>query len=268
MGFDADTALRPAGEGVWEGAVVDGWNTPRGPLGGYVMAIVMRGLELAVADPERQARSATMHFLRAPEPGPVTVTAQVERTGRSLTSVSGRLEQDGTLLGLALGRVLEAVVGTAARRVPDARCGAPRPGGRAVPGPARRHAAAVRAADGDAAPVRRAAVQPGGPQRDRRLARDPRGAPGRLAGRRGARRRLVPGAVAAAERARARAHDRPHGPFPIPPAGRPGRCCSAAFAAATCATGSSRRTASSGRRTAPWWPSRVSWACLIGAKTR
>ncbi len=102
MGFDADTGLRPAGEGIWEGAVVDRWNTPRGPLGGYVMAIVMRGLELAVADPERQARSATMHFLRAPEPGPVTVTAQLERTGRSLTSVSGRLEQDGTLLGLAL----------------------------------------------------------------------------------------------------------------------------------------------------------------------
>ena len=53
--FDDDTALRPIGDGAWEGAVVDGWNTPRGPLGGYVMAIVMRGLELAVADPERQA---------------------------------------------------------------------------------------------------------------------------------------------------------------------------------------------------------------------
>ena len=125
MGFDEDTGLRPAGEGIWEGAVVDGWNTPRGPLGGYVMAIVMRGLELAVADPERQARSVTMHFLRAPEPGPVTVTAQVERAGRSLTSVSGRLEQDGKLLRAGAGRVLEAVVGTAARRVADARRGAP-----------------------------------------------------------------------------------------------------------------------------------------------
>ena len=102
MPFDADTALRAAGDGAWEGAVVDGWNTPRGPLGGYVMAIVMRGLELAVADPDRQACSATMHFLRAPGPGPVTVMAQVERAGRSLTSVSGRLEQDGKLLGLAL----------------------------------------------------------------------------------------------------------------------------------------------------------------------
>ena len=101
--FDADTALRPAGEGAWEGEIVDGWQTPRGPLGGYVMAIVMRGMEIAVGDPERQARSVTMHFLRVPEHGPVAVSAQVERAGRSLSTVSGRLEQDGKLLGLALG---------------------------------------------------------------------------------------------------------------------------------------------------------------------
>jgi hypothetical protein len=35
--------------------------------------------------------------------GPVTVRAQVEREGRSLTSLSARLEQAGELLGLALG---------------------------------------------------------------------------------------------------------------------------------------------------------------------
>lgn len=79
-----------------------GWDTPRGPLGGYVLAIVMRALELAVDDPERQARSVTMHFLRTPAAGPVSVAARVERAGRSLTSVSGRLEQGGELLGLAL----------------------------------------------------------------------------------------------------------------------------------------------------------------------
>src|SRR5205085_1232983 len=58
---------------------------------------------LAVADPERQARSVTMHFLRVPQSGPVEVSAVVERAGRSLSSVSARLEQDGKLLGLALG---------------------------------------------------------------------------------------------------------------------------------------------------------------------
>lgn len=101
--FDAATALTPAGDGVWEGAIVDGWATPRGPLGGYVMALVMRGFEEVIGDPSRSARSATMHFLRPPAVGPVTVEAKVERAGRSLTAVSGRLLQDGKLIGSALG---------------------------------------------------------------------------------------------------------------------------------------------------------------------
>ena len=71
MGFDSDTALRATGDGVWEGEIARGWETPRGPLGGYVMAIVLRAFELAVDDRERQARSVTMHFLRVPRQGPV-----------------------------------------------------------------------------------------------------------------------------------------------------------------------------------------------------
>jgi acyl-coenzyme A thioesterase PaaI-like protein len=67
------------------------------------MAIVLRALELTVDDPARQPRSVTMHFLRVPQPGEVTVRASVEREGRSLTTVSGRLEQEGRLLGLAVG---------------------------------------------------------------------------------------------------------------------------------------------------------------------
>ena len=102
VSFESDTALGPAGEGAWKGVIAPGWDTPRGPLGGYVMAIMMRGLELAVADPERQPRSVTMHFLRVPEAGPVTVSAQIEREGRSLTTVSGRMVQGGKPIGLAL----------------------------------------------------------------------------------------------------------------------------------------------------------------------
>ncbi len=100
--FDDETALTPAGDGAWEGAIADGWATPRGPLGGYVMALVLRAFDLAIDDPGRTARSVTMHFLRTPEVGPVRVTATVERAGRSLSTLSGRLEQHGKLLGLAL----------------------------------------------------------------------------------------------------------------------------------------------------------------------
>ena len=86
-GFDDDIALTPAGDGAWTGAIAPGWDTPRGPLGGYVMAILIRGLELAVADPQRTARSITAHFLRTPRAGPVEVSAAVERQGRSLSTV-------------------------------------------------------------------------------------------------------------------------------------------------------------------------------------
>ena len=103
MGFDDDIALKPSGDGAYEGEIRGGWWTPRGPLGGYVMALMIAGLERTVADPARMARSCTMHFLRPPHPGPVTVRATIERAGRRLTSVSGRLEQDGKLMGLALG---------------------------------------------------------------------------------------------------------------------------------------------------------------------
>ena len=103
MAFDDDTGLEPAGDGSYAGAVAAGWSTPRGPLGGYVMAIVLRGMQLAVADDARQARSLTVHFLRPPQVGPVVVRPVVERTGRSLTTVTARLEQDGKLLALGIG---------------------------------------------------------------------------------------------------------------------------------------------------------------------
>lgn len=103
MGFDDDIALRPAGDHVYEGELCRDWWTPRGPLGGYVMALMLRALELAVDDPARQPRSCTMHFLRPPQAGPITARAMIERAGRTLTSVSGRLEQNEKLMGLALG---------------------------------------------------------------------------------------------------------------------------------------------------------------------
>jgi len=101
--FDLDTALADAGDGRYEGVIADGWATPRGPLGGYVMALVLRAFELAADDPERQPRSATMHFLRVPEVGPISVSVVLERVGRSVTAMTGRLEQGDKLLGLALG---------------------------------------------------------------------------------------------------------------------------------------------------------------------
>ena len=101
MSFDEDTSLRPAGEGAFDTQISEAWWTPRGPLGGYVMAIVLRAMEQAVADPGRMARSLTVSFMRPPAAGPATVHATIERSGRSLTTTSARLEQEGKPMAVA-----------------------------------------------------------------------------------------------------------------------------------------------------------------------
>ena len=191
MAFDDDTALRPVSEGVWEGAIADGWATPRGPLGGYVMAIVVRAMELAVDDAERTARSATMHFLRVPELGPVTVRAVVERQGRSLTTVSARLEQDGKLLGIAVGAWSKPWPGPVldAEAMPDAAPPEGRPP-RSADFPRDSRPRSCRSSRmqhrfGDPPFIERR------PGRGRRLGRAARGAADRRAGDRRLRRRLV-----------------------------------------------------------------------------
>jgi acyl-CoA thioesterase len=102
MGLDSDLELRELAEGEYEGLIDERWWTPRGPLGGYVMAIVLRGMGIAAGDEERRPRSLTTYFLRPPQAGPVTVRPVVERSGRSLTTVSARVAQDGKLVALGL----------------------------------------------------------------------------------------------------------------------------------------------------------------------
>ena len=67
----------------WVGQIVGHWWAPRGPLGGFVMALIVRGLEMAVADPVRQPRSLTVQFLRPPAEGPLTISPVIERAGRT-----------------------------------------------------------------------------------------------------------------------------------------------------------------------------------------
>ncbi|HEY8304822.1 MAG TPA: thioesterase family protein [Solirubrobacteraceae bacterium] len=83
--------------------VAPGWRAGRGPHGGYLAAMLLRALVEAVDDPERTPRSLTIHYARAPEPGPIEILVTTERKGRSLTTLSARMEQRGRVTGLALG---------------------------------------------------------------------------------------------------------------------------------------------------------------------
>ncbi len=100
--FDHATAVERRGAGRWSASLDPGWFAPTGPNGGYLASIVLRALEEAVDDPARAPRSLTLHYLRPSVAGPVEVAVVVERAGRSLTTLSARLEQDGRLCLLAL----------------------------------------------------------------------------------------------------------------------------------------------------------------------
>jgi hypothetical protein len=64
--------------------------------------MLLRALTEAVDDPGRSPRSLTIHYASAPAPGPAAIHVTIERAGRSLSTLSARMEQDGTLRALAL----------------------------------------------------------------------------------------------------------------------------------------------------------------------
>jgi acyl-CoA thioesterase len=104
--FDRDTAVArqegSATEGTFTAEVSGDWRAGRGPHGGYIAAMLLRALIETVGDPDRTPRSVTIHYARAPEPGPVSIHTVIERGGRSLSTLSARMEQDGRLIALVL----------------------------------------------------------------------------------------------------------------------------------------------------------------------
>ncbi|HEY7875022.1 MAG TPA: thioesterase family protein [Actinomycetota bacterium] len=100
--FEEHTAVKETGAGVYEGRVHPGWWVVRGPHGGYLAAIILRALTLRLDDPSRPARSFTTHFASAPEEGPLEITTQIEREGRSMTTLSARTTQGDKLVALSL----------------------------------------------------------------------------------------------------------------------------------------------------------------------
>lgn len=101
QGGEVQTITATAGA-VFAAEVSPEWRAGRGPHGGYLAAMILRAMVDTVAEPERAPRSLTIHYARAPEPGPVQIATTIERGGRSLSTLSARLEQDGRLMALAL----------------------------------------------------------------------------------------------------------------------------------------------------------------------
>lgn len=106
--FERDTAVVARGEGRFSARIDGGWWIARGPNGGYVSAILLSALQAAVADPARTPRSLTVHFASPPAEGAVEIETRIERTGRSLTSVSARMCQGERVIAVALAAFSKA----------------------------------------------------------------------------------------------------------------------------------------------------------------
>jgi len=100
--FDNDTATTLIGPGQFDAKLDNGWFIVRGPNGGYIAAILVNALSQAVDDAERELRSITIHYLRPPTEGSARIETTIERTGRTLTSVTARMFQQGALQAIAI----------------------------------------------------------------------------------------------------------------------------------------------------------------------
>ena len=100
--FDEDTAVRRIGDGIFEGHAGAAWWIERGPNGGYLASILLDAFMQSVADPERAPRSLTVYYLRPAKEGPLQIETNIERAGRSLTTLSARMRQDGEPIAAAL----------------------------------------------------------------------------------------------------------------------------------------------------------------------
>jgi len=104
--FSRDTEVHHTGDSAagreFAASVSPDWRAGRGPNGGYLAAMLLRAMIEAVDEEARRPRSLTIHYTRAPEPGPIAIIVRTERRGRSLSTLSARMDQGGSTTALAL----------------------------------------------------------------------------------------------------------------------------------------------------------------------
>jgi len=91
--FSAVSALVPQGPGCFDGDVDTRWTIGGKPNGGYLLAMV--GRAVTWSGPHDHVIAASAHYVRSPEPGPVSISVEALRVGRSASQWRGRMDQDG-----------------------------------------------------------------------------------------------------------------------------------------------------------------------------
>jgi len=92
--FEIETAIVPAGDGLWTARLAQDWNIGNNPNGGYALTPVLRALRELTGKPD--PISVTTHFLRpARGDADAGIQATLIRSGRTTATVRGTLSQDG-----------------------------------------------------------------------------------------------------------------------------------------------------------------------------
>ena len=100
--FDDETSLTRTSHGAYEGVLSSDWSIVRGANGGHLAAIVLRGMTMEIDDPARTPRTLTVHFTRVPRNERFEVHTTLERTGRTTSTITARMVQDGKLIAIGL----------------------------------------------------------------------------------------------------------------------------------------------------------------------
>jgi acyl-CoA thioesterase len=78
------------------------WMGVGGLHGGFVAATLLKAMARVVADPSREALTLAVDYLAPTNPTQATIVTQVEKAGRSMTTLSARLLHDSRLVALAV----------------------------------------------------------------------------------------------------------------------------------------------------------------------
>ena len=89
--FSAVTAVTATGDGQFQADLSPDWTIGGKPVGGYLLATMGRAAVATGQHPHVLAASA--HFLRSPDPGPVVISVDILRAGRSASQLRVRLAQ-------------------------------------------------------------------------------------------------------------------------------------------------------------------------------
>lgn len=103
MSFDEDIELEDLGPGLFGCEVSRNHWVVSGPNGGYLAALLTRAGERHLADPMRQLRSLTVHYLRPPTADGARIEVTTEQLGRSVAYLRLRMTQNDKPILLATG---------------------------------------------------------------------------------------------------------------------------------------------------------------------